>query len=160
MRYKVYKLVKDEEVVYVGITTQKYLSTRKAKGYPNLHINNKPFWKECKIVLIEKTDDVSRENYWMEFYRSEGCSLYNIKRGCMDLTDDELRLEQSAYNKKWRNENKEHIKEYSAIYKEENKEKLREYKKVYNKKYKDANKEKTKIYNREYRLRKKQNLVS
>ena len=150
MKYKVYKLVKEDEVVYVGITIQKYLSSRKAKGYKHI-----PFYKECSIELIEETEDISREDYWITYYRSIGFNLLNIKRGLKILTKNELRLEQLGYNKKWRDANKEYIKNYANIYKIENEEKLKEYKKEYNKKYKEKNREKIRLYNKEYRERKK-----
>ena len=74
---KIYKLVKDSEVVYVG-RTKLTLSRRKSSGFYNL---DQDFIRECQIELIEETDDRSRERYWIDYYLSIGCKLLNKRNG-------------------------------------------------------------------------------
>jgi hypothetical protein len=74
---KIYKLVKDSEVVYVG-RTKLSLSRRKSSGFYNL---DQDFVRECEIQLIEETDDRSRERYWIDYYLSIGCKLLNKRNG-------------------------------------------------------------------------------
>ena len=122
---KIYKLIHNEQIVYVGQTKQKYLSTRKAKGYGK----TVPFYRECKIELIEETDDVSRERYWIERLRSEGHQLLNKQEGNGVSDYKEYYKE---YNKEWIENNKEYHKEWRNNNKERNK--------VRNKKYREKNK--------------------
>jgi hypothetical protein len=74
---KIYKLVKDGEVVYVG-RTKLSLSRRKSSGFYNI---DSSFVKECEIELIEETDDKSRERFWIDYYLSIGCGLLNKRNG-------------------------------------------------------------------------------
>ena len=80
---KIYKLIRNGEVVYVGKTILT-LSRRKAGSY---YCMDRQFVKECEIELIEETDDVSRERYWIEFYTKQGCQLRNKRNG--DYRDKE-----------------------------------------------------------------------
>lgn len=75
MEYKIYKLVYNNQIVYIGRTTQK-LNRRFSNGYKFI-----PFWKDCSIELIEITEDLSRERYWIDYYKNEGIELYNIQKG-------------------------------------------------------------------------------
>lgn len=100
---KIYKLIHNGEIVYVGQTKQK-LNTRKAKGYSNV-----PFYKECKIELIEETDDVSREKYWIDKLRSEGHPLLNKR-------DGDTGLDYKEYQKEYKEKNKEYEREYNKEY--------------------------------------------
>lgn len=82
---KIYKLIRNNEVVYIGKTILT-LQRRKNGAYTAM---DKQFVKECDIELIEETDDVSRERYWIEYYRNQGCELKNKRNG--DYRDDEQR---------------------------------------------------------------------
>jgi hypothetical protein len=53
---KIYALIKDDKVVYIGMTQQKYLSDRVRS-----HRYRKKDFDDCK--LIEETDDPTREEY-------------------------------------------------------------------------------------------------
>jgi septin family protein len=117
---KIYKLIYNNEIVYVGKTKQKYLSNRKAQGYTN----TVPFFKECTIELIEQTDDVSRERYWIERLRSEGHPLLNKRAG--DGISD-----YKEYHKEWMEKNKEYQKEYQREYHKGWREKNKEYQRKY-----------------------------
>jgi hypothetical protein len=148
--YKVYKLVFNNEVVYVGITKLS-LSRRKNAGYKK----SVPFYKECKIELVEQTDDETRERYWIEYYTSNGNQLLNRNKG-IGLNQEEYRkkyydlnrdkLTSYANEKYYQIKDEPDFKEYVKEYKEKNKEKLLSYIKEYN----EVNKERLKEYRREY----------
>jgi hypothetical protein len=74
---KIYKLVYHKQVVYVG-QTKLPLYRRKAGSYHNI---DKEYIKKCEIEIIEETDDVSRERYWIKYYRDLGCNLLNKNDG-------------------------------------------------------------------------------
>lgn len=114
--YKIYRLVLDGQTVYVGQTTQEYLSDRKSS-----HNYNKTFEriKESIIELIEITNDKTREQYWIEYYINEGCELSNKYKGHSGLIRKE-------YDKEWRKTEK--CKEYQKKYRKEY-QKTEEYKK-------------------------------
>ena len=159
---KIYKLIHNGKIVYVGKTTQD-LIRRKSSGYGN----TVSFYKECSIELIEETTDVSRERYWIERLRSEGHNLLNKQDG-----DG---LDRIKYQREYRDCNKEKIIEKNIEYREKNKEKIKEYyqnnkekikeyyqkdevkvrKKKYMKEYFEKNKEKKREYDREYKKNKK-----
>jgi len=148
---KIYKLVHNGQIVYVGQTKQK-LSKRKASGYGD----TVPFFKECSIELIEETDDISREKYWIERLRNEGHPLLNKICGVTGLSVKEYWKEyqkeyQKEYLKEYRIKNKEKMKEDRKEYYEENKEKMKEYMKEYSKEYYQKNKEVINQKNKEYR---------
>ena len=142
-QYKIYRLILDNKVVYVGQTTQKYLNQRKA-----CHNYNNTFERiiESIIELIEITSDKTRERYWIEYYLSEGCILFNKRKGVTGLNYEE-------YQKEYKEENKEKIKEYKKEYQQENKEKIKENKKEYYQK----NKDKIKEYQKQYQKNKLKN---
>ncbi len=64
-KYKIYKLVHNGVIVYVGITT-KTLEERKKNRYRRMSVAH--IASDCKIELIEETDDKTRETFWIEFY--------------------------------------------------------------------------------------------
>ena len=64
MKYKIYKLVYNNEVIYVGYTKRE-LKVRFNDNHPNIPIKIK---KESSIELIEETDDRSRERFWIKHY--------------------------------------------------------------------------------------------
>ena len=147
MKYKIYKLILDEQVVYVGYTTNT-LNYRKSNGYSNNPYND--ILKKSSIHLIEETDDKLRERYWIKYYRDIGIELLNI-RGGNGFNQKEYSIE---YNKKYRIENKEYIKEYNKSYEKSEKRKIyREsyiksgrvkYNKEYHKNYRIKNKKEVK----------------
>ena len=149
MKYKIYKLIYKNDIIYVGSTKQKYLSQRKAVGYPNIP---KDIWKNSDIILLEETDDKLREEYWIKYHINNGCILYNIR---FILTDNELMNNKKESIKKsyqknkhkyiknineWKTNNTDKVKEYSRKYAK--KETRIEYQKEYQKKYREMNKSK------------------
>ena len=110
---KIYKLIHNGQIVYVG-QTRLELMKRKAHGYGD----TVPFYKECSIELIEETDDISRERYWIERLRSEGHPLLNIQKGESGLIKKEYHR---RYNDKHYQKNKEKISEYKKRYYQINK---------------------------------------
>lgn len=141
MKYKIYKLVYYEEVIYVGKTELRLLCMRKAVGYPLIPIEVK---QESFIELIEETDDITREDYWITYYRDLGCNLYNKIRGSGVYNKKERSKEYYENNKQTSKEyyekNKDKIKDRQKEFRKNNKEKV----KIYEKRYRDNNKEKIK----------------
>jgi hypothetical protein len=124
MKYKIYKLVHNDVAVYIG-KTKLTLKKRKSAGYKK----NPPvqaIHKECVIELIEETSDVSREIYWIEYYKD---TLLNIRRG-------DAGLSQKEYKKEWEEANKELRKEQR---KQRNKSN-RDYRNQYMREYRLKNK--------------------
>lgn len=130
--YKIYKIIYHNEIIYIG-QTKMSIERRFSYRHPNIP---KDIKKESYIELIEKTNDISRERYWIDYYRSIGCNLYNIERGGG--------FNIKEYSKYYYKENIENIIERARKYKIENKEKIKEQKKEYNKKYYEDNKEELK----------------
>jgi hypothetical protein len=132
MKYKIYKLIYENKVVYVG-RTKMTLKQRGYVGYShNIHINK--IYKDCSMELIEETDDISRERYWINYYKE---TVLNIQKG------DGLN-------------HKEYQKEYWN--KEDNKERLLKRQKLAVKKYRENNPEKYKLSQQKYKNKiKKQN---
>jgi hypothetical protein len=128
MKYKIYKLVHNGLVVYVGKTKRK-LKERKSTGYKeNSAVQS--IYKECDMVLIEETNDVSRERYWIEQYND---TIFNIRRGNTGMNREE-------YMKEWREDNKEYQKEYREANREYYKQYHREYQREYMKEYRKKKK--------------------
>jgi hypothetical protein len=117
MKYKIYKIINDERVIYVGITTMS-LKERKWKGYTfNKELND--VYKKSHFELIEETNDKGRENYWIDFYLRQGLNLLNKKRGNTNLTDLEIKI-------LWYNKNLTSKKESDRIRYEKNKETIKQ----------------------------------
>lgn len=74
---KIYKIVYKGDVIYIGKTI---LKLRVRKSCKNYSISD-DIYKESEIELIEYTDDVSRERYWIEYYISIGAKLLNKRNG-------------------------------------------------------------------------------
>ncbi len=117
--YKIYYLTHNDKIIYVG-RTKDPLHRRKIKGY--IHI---PFYRECNIVLIEETTDLSREQYWIKTLREQGNNLLNKNRG-------ESSISMTERYKLYYEENKDKIKEYHKEYQKrpEVKEKIKERRKT------------------------------
>lgn len=152
---KIYKLEYNGSVVYIGKTTMQ-LKKRKYAGYEFI-----PFWRECEIILIEETEVIGREHYWVNYYKELGCELYNIKDGDKGLSKSEYQKEyyidnkehHNSMNKKYYNDNKESIIIRHSKYYEDN----REYYKEYRKKWYEKNKVKLKEKYQEKKQLKKLN---
>lgn len=135
-KYKIYSIEYNNEIIYVGYTKNS-LKERKRGRYkfiPN------DILKKSNMILIEETDDVSRERYWVNYYKELGCDLYN-KRGGDGLNHKEYI---KNYNSNYYENNKEYKKLLSKNYKENNKEQYIQYMREYQKR--DENKEKRKEY--------------
>lgn len=123
MGQKIYKLVHPElGIVYVGRTTMT-LKERKSRGYKG-NPEVQAIYKECAIELLEETDDVSREDFWIEKLLSEGHNLLNKRRGTTGLTHAEF---MKIYNEA----NREAIRAQKKVYKEANREKILQRQKAY-----------------------------
>ena len=139
MKYKIYKLLINDIVIYIGQTITS-LRKRKLGWYPNIP---NEILKQSKIEIIEETDDLSRERYWIKYYRDLGCELYNRNNGSgLDY-------------KEYRVINKESIKLNLRKSRLKNIDSNKDKKKEYMKNYRILNKEKLKEYKKEYRLKKK-----
>jgi hypothetical protein len=140
-QYKIYKLILEGEVVYIGQTTQS-LKTRKSG-----HHKDKTFErvKESIIELIEITTDKSRERFWIDYYLNQGCILFNKNKGCG--------YNKKEHNKKYKEENKEKILSEAKKYYEDNKEEVLKKKKKY---YEDNKKEIIEKNKLRYQLKKLQ----
>jgi hypothetical protein len=159
---KVYKIINEKnEIVYIGSTSQKYLSYR----YTGHH-HNKP---NHKIILIENYSCNSREELRkreQEIIEEHNDLTNKINAYC---SEEDIKKRDKEYyqnnkekikekNKKYYQNNKEKIKEKNKKYSENNKEKRKEYNennsekiKEYHKKYRENNSEKLKEYNKKYK---------
>ena len=107
---KIYKLICNSEVVYIG-RTKMTLSRRKSAAYKS-NPALQAIYKECEIVLIEETNDLNREQFWIDYYGME--NLLNVKKGApVDENDFIVR------RKQW--SRKHHYKTYEQIKDEKNK---------------------------------------
>ena len=111
-QYKIYRLILDEKTVYIGQTTLKYLSQRKNK---HNYRNTFERIRESIIELIEITTDVTREQFWIDYYLNEGCVLLNKRRGATGLTNEERKEYKSEHAKEWYKKNKEEILEKKKL---------------------------------------------
>jgi len=142
---KIYKLIYNGEIVYVG-QTKKELKVRKSGGYGK----NIPFYKDCEIELIEETDDKSRERYWIEKLKDEGHPLMNIKEG----NGVDWQEYWKEYRKKYYQENK--FRFYNKNKTREEKDEFNAKKRNYYSNNPEA-REKNRAYQRNYLKKKKQN---
>ena len=138
--YKIYKLIYKGEVCYVG-RTKGSLHKRKSAGYRRCCGGKlEPIRRDCTIELIEETTDVSRERWWINYYRDLGEPLLNINAGEGFDSYENYKI--------WRKNNEEHYRNYAKEYYQKNKEARRQYNRdnykhnaVYSKKYYEENKE-------------------
>lgn len=118
-KYKIYKLVHEGDIVYIGRTTMSLIK-RKRCGYKGCGKGMlQPILKDCTIELIENTDDVKRERYWIHFYKQKGEPLLNVSKG--EGYDVDIS------HKEWVETNQDYYKEYNIRYYEKNKELLKKY---------------------------------
>lgn len=178
MKFTIYKVEHKGQVIYVGRT--KNLRKRTNNGWKKI-----PYPKsELNISVLEVTEDVSRERYWIQYYRDLGCILFNIKNGDgLDRNENTRKWlrENPTYQKEYYEENKETIlqkakefykenkeerleinrrwldshPEYQKEYYEENKERLLNNMKIYQERNKEEQKKYRREYYRAYRERKK-----
>ena len=187
---KIYKIEPlgehDEGDIYIGSTSQKWLSERMAKhrcAYKRWKLNlckqtltsfnvfEKYGVEKCKIVLIEAVNAssydvlVSREAYYIRLYKCVNHVVPLRTHAEYYVENKEKILEQS---KKYKEEHKEKYKEYDIKYREKNEEKIRENKKLYREenkekikeqkmKYREENKEAIKERSKKYREEHKEN---
>jgi len=94
-------------------------------------------------------------------YQCKSCFKDYFKKYKQD-NKEKIKEYNKEYNKKYKQDNKEKIKEYNKEYKQkykqDNKEKIKEYNKEYKQEYKQDNKEKIKEYNKEYYKNNKEKL--
>jgi hypothetical protein len=151
---KIYKIVVDtqeEYKPYVGSTIQtlsnrmsEHRSGHKYKKYicSSFILFERFGVDKCKIILIEEypCDNyeqlLSRERYWFD---SIEC--------CNKIRPFTTKEEKFEYEKKYRDEHKEHYKKWT----EDNKDQLAEYHKEYYKTYKEQFSEKGKIYREQHK---------
>lgn len=117
MKYKIYKLIFDNKVIYVGRTIMD-LERRKSRKYKFI-----PFHRSCNIELIEETYDVSRERHWIQYYKDLGFELLNKYKGD-GLDVKEYRDSHKEIMKEYRNKNKDEYIKYQKEYRKRKKEKL------------------------------------
>lgn len=119
MKYKIYKLVHNGVVQYVGRTTRT-LEKRMWAGYGK----NTKLFRSFNMELIEETNDAGRESFWISYYRDINIDLYNIRDGNMSQRKEYLkkyRSENEEYFKKYRLKNKESYIQYQSEYRLKNK---------------------------------------
>ena len=118
MKYKIYKRCFEGKVIYIGYTTMSLKRRKSCNSY------KKDILNKCDIELIEETDDVSRERYWVNYYRSLGHELVNIDEGDGFVKEKHYTENRSIYlenNKEYVKNNKEKVKEYQKQYREKKK---------------------------------------
>lgn len=71
--YKIYKIEFECIPIYIGITKNS-IADRASGGWPLIP---KDILKQSKIIIIEETDDKTRELYWINKYRDDSYELYN-----------------------------------------------------------------------------------
>jgi len=166
---KIYKIVCNKtNLVYIGSTTQKYLSDR-LKGHrcnykrflENKNRNVSSFKilenNDFYIELIElfpcnsKDELLVRERYYFD-------NIDCINKVRPQITKEEEKERDTLNRKKRYENNKDKILDIQHQYYQENKEKIKEHKKIYNKehkeerkKYNEGRKEMMKEYMKEYR---------
>jgi hypothetical protein len=85
MKYKIYKLEHPEQgVVYIGRTTLT-LKRRMNGGYKGTCVEH--IAHECDMILLEETDNLGRERYWIDHYGYD--NLLNIMKGDTGLSKKE-----------------------------------------------------------------------
>ena len=129
---KIYKLIHNDNVVYIG-QTKTDLKKRKRWGYKNNKLLQQ-IYKECSIELLEETNDKSRERFWIEKYENDGIELLNIQKGCGYNKKEYKKMTNNIHEKNWCQNNPDRVKEIKAKYRENNRETLREKGREYSRK--------------------------
>lgn len=135
-KYKIYALIinedndryKNGDIIYIGITSRS-LGIRRSG-----HLNTIGY-RNISIILIENTDDNSRESYYINLFKSIGCDLLNINNGIKEkifkekLSDEEKLLKRRNKMREYYLKNREKLIENMKVYQDINKEKLKVYRK-------------------------------
>jgi len=140
---KIYKIVDNtNNNIYIGSTTEKYLSRRL-----NKHLDNYKRFLEgkvktscsCKIIfennnfyiqLIENypCDDINQLTSREQFYINQN-NCININRSY--VSRETSKKEKCLYSKKYYNDNKEEVKKVNKKYREKNKENITDWFKLH-----------------------------
>jgi hypothetical protein len=121
---KIYKLIYNQEVIYIGLTT---LTLSRRKSSDNYSVP-KEIYKLSKIELIEETNNKGREKFWIEHYLRLGAPLMNKRNGNFSNKEEEYldRLEKRrlkrSFNPKTKKEKLEKRRKWYKL----NKEKINE----------------------------------
>lgn len=156
--YKIYLIINVEtkDIVYVG----------KTKGTLKRRFSGKHSFDKslCDIKLIEETDEVGRERYWIEYYKNLGFNLYNKNNGDGYIPSLHSTFNYSEYRKEYYKKNREIILENSRNSKKKQKYNPETAKRTYEKnkesrleamkKWTNENREKWNEYQREYAKKK------
>jgi hypothetical protein len=110
MKYKIYKLIYNGDVVYIGRTKMTLKERRKAGYKWNEYLQSIRY--ECEMILIEETDELSRERYWIQHYGYD--NLLNTQKG-----DG---FSRKSHKEEWLKANPDYNKEYMKSYWNKNKD--------------------------------------
>lgn len=168
--YKVIALQGKE--IYVGSTfntirdrfkehKRKYIVFKKNKcsHYSLFDMFDKYKIDGCKIVLVKEYEVIDRGHLCVY----ESLWIKKLKAININLPFGEHRIQylRSVYKKKYKDENKDKIKQQRKEYREQNKDKIKRYREENKdkiKKYREENKEKIKEQRREYRRKQKEKM--
>ena len=141
MIYKIYKIIDNTNGnVYVGQTRREVrerICNHKSDFNAGNNCSSVLILKnnDWKYELIEETDDITREKYWIQ----NSINCINKKR--FEGRDKEWAKQ---WGKQYKENNKEKIREKKRIYNQKNKDKI----KIYDKKRRDNQREQIRIYDR------------
>lgn len=93
--FKIYALTYNNVICYIG-QTKLSLSRRFAGKHYGIPYNK----KDMNIFLIEETDDVTRERYWIDLFTKHDIQLLNKRGGNLGIANKEERLEYDRIRKK------------------------------------------------------------
>lgn len=110
IEYKIYRLIRNEEIIYIG-RTKFSLHKRFLTGWKYIDKT------DISIELIESTNDISRERYWISWYKNIGIQLLN-KRGGDGLDHKEY---YRNLKKEWRKNNRDRVNKQKREYYKKNK---------------------------------------
>jgi hypothetical protein len=114
---KIYRIIDNTNGnIYIGKTKQKYLCDRLSSHKSLKDCSSREILKneDYKIELIEETDDINRERYWI------------LNTNCINKQIP------GRTRKEYKEDNREEILQYQSEYRENNKKKAKEYKTEYN----------------------------
>lgn len=149
-RGKIYKLVCDTSgLIYVGSTTEKYLS-RRLTG----HRTSYKRYLEGKSNYVTSFEILENDNYYIELIENYPCNDYHElakrERYYIELLDCVNKViptrTRKEYDKQYREDNKEKLRERQKEYYEQNKDKILEQCKQYYEQNKDKLNEQCKQY--------------
>lgn len=128
----VYQLKLDDNIVYVGAThceLKKRLAEHKCSQTYDIFIRHSDSLTIELIDTIKNKEELYKENYWIEKYKSEGLELFNqIQALYLDY--------ESTGNSTKKTYNKEYATEYYKEWRAKNKEKWNNYMRNYKRNHK------------------------